>query len=179
METTSEIVIEEPPKNSMYLIIIAAILVLILLGVGVWAFFLSKPKQPAASLCPCDEAKKRCNAIWNVKIPVDGGMNLDQAMAYAQSHGARLATKNEVIEAGQKGFETCLAGWYNNPTSFSPIIAGIGYYVTADGCDRGYAPGEWVGWNSGTNNDRLASAFCIGPLPQGTDAAEINKYMFL
>lgn len=179
MESTGEIVIEQPPKNSMYLLIIAAILVLILLGAGVWAFFLSKPKQPAASLCPCENPKKRCNAIWNVKIPEGGGMTLDQAMAYAQSHGARLATKDEVISASQRGFDNCLAGWYNNPTSFSPIVAGIGYYVTPDGCNRDHTPGEWYGWTTGTDNDRLASAYCIGPLPQGASAAEINKYMFL
>jgi len=106
-------------------------------------------------------------------------MTLDQAMAYAQSHGARLATKDEVIAAGQRGFETCLAGWYNNPTSFSPIIAGIGYYVTADGSGQNSTPGEWYGWNPGTNNNRRGSAYCVGPLPQGASAAEINKYMFL
>jgi hypothetical protein len=179
METVNEISIEEPPKTSTYLIIIAAILLLILVGVGVWAFILSKPKQATETLCPCDAPKKRCNAFWNVKIPIDGGMTFDQAMAYAQAHGVRLATKNEVMEAGRKGFENCLAGWYNNPTSYNPTVPGIGYYVPPDGCGKGYTPGDWYGLNSGTNYDRLGSAFFIGTLPQGADAAEINKYIFL
>ncbi len=141
-------------------------LILVGLGVGVIiiivavliAMQMRKRRVSAIKEEPEKDLEKKVG-LWmrpGVAHPYDTGLDFYESEDYCKEHGGKYATKQQLLDAQEKGFERCVAGWH---------MAGghpaVGYVMNSvkSGCGAvGYNR-----WNANKGDKR--GTYCYGEIP--------------
>ena len=173
---TTKPIVPPKPSSSKGIWIGVGILILIILaiiGVSVWYFGFYKPAkeeeeeeeggEPGDGENPPEdeeEEKPKPTGIW-LRDPGGGyvsGLNYADSQVYCANHDAKLASKAQLISAGDKGLEACYDGW---------LADGLhGYFMQSGrpGCGN-------KGFNTIGNIPQSGklSTVCYGPIPLTED----------
>jgi len=105
-----------------------------------------------------DEPSK---GIWvraeSVGNPAEHGLNKDESEKYCTDNKGTLATKQQLMDAKEKGFEMCMDGWHTSDGKFE-----IGHVMNSEKKNCGQ-----IGYNvkPDTKHEQKSGTYCYGVIP--------------